>query len=944
MEVEQKKFVGGGSDGHAGDSRRVRVSLSRRGCKWADDVMLKDREQASGVGRDAGLGFYIKASWTVRELASKAEELLLEKQGLALATALVLCPSRDSAIPFYDVASRYVGEGDTVVLVGDVERASARRSAPPGGKPAATAAAAVSSATSPHKVPVTILTGFLGSGKTTMLNHLLHVQREKRIAVIENEFGEVPIDGDLLADGDGLSAAEQVVVLDNGCMCCTVRGDLLGAFSSVLAKMEEAKAREEGDGGGGGGGGGSGRALDSVLVETTGMADPVPIVRTLLQTPAISNSFTLDGVVTLVDAKNILPRLQEGEEEEGESKGEEEIDEAFQQIMFSDRIVVNKVDLVPASTAVEVFQRIRSMNGTAGVVSCSRGKLDPRELEGLGAFDRLMRHAEEEPEMDLEPHSHDHAHSHSHAHEHDHNHGDSACGGEEGGCSLQGPQPCALDHDHGGPTDGTLDGEVCNLEHDHTGHSHDTRHSSQVGTFSLVKKSTEVLSLPFARWVRSLAFLPREKGVLFRSKAVLAVAGSDRKLVFHAVSDVMETREAGRWSDGEDRGCRIVFIGKRLDRAFLEEGFNSTARAVALKRGTIRSPSSPATVAAATLRGGGEAPPPSSDDTATSVATGESMLESLAARVTVGFFSAMLGLGTGEVLRVGETCSGLLAAVEGGHATEHYRALLAEEEKERLSAQPGFHLSLRRSLPKFYLHPLVSAATARSYAKAAAAAKLEMNSSVGQGRTGISFKNAEEVEAAGVTWLEVEQLADPLAKNFVVEFSWRPETMRTFFDSGNSSTNSAMVKISYEANEDAFDEEVDTLKFRLVLRPETAQNNEASVDAASPAVRGTAAAAAENPAASSSSGSALPLHRLMIQTVGGRSCSQVYGLSFHSISPSFQVHVQVPDHRVPYFQTDQLFHKWHPLMESLRAEPRLRFLVRMKPDGSGPLDNMCGCC
>ncbi|CAM9935485.1 unnamed protein product, partial [Ectocarpus sp. 4 AP-2014] len=275
MEVDQKNVVGGGSDGGAGDSRRVRVSLSRRGCKWADDVMLKDRDQASGVGSDAGLEVYFKASWTVRELATKAEELLLEKQGLALATALVLYPSRDSAIPFYDVASHYVGEGDTLVLVGDVERAAVRRSAPPGGKPAE----AVSSAASSHKVPVTILTGFLGSGKTTMLNHLLHVQREKRIAVIENEFGEVPIDGDLLADGDGLSAAEQVVVLDNGCMCCTVRGDLLGAFSSVLAKMEEAK----GSGEGGGGGDGSGRALDSVLVETTGMADPVPIVRTLLQ-------------------------------------------------------------------------------------------------------------------------------------------------------------------------------------------------------------------------------------------------------------------------------------------------------------------------------------------------------------------------------------------------------------------------------------------------------------------------------------------------------------------------------------------------------------------------------------------------------------------------------------------------------------------------------------
>ncbi|CAN0449540.1 unnamed protein product, partial [Laminaria digitata] len=111
------------------------------------------------------------------------------------------------------------------------------------------------------------------------------------------------------------------------------------------------------------------------------------------KTPAISNSFSLDGVVTLVDAKNILPRLQQGEESNGggggggggSGEGEEEVDEAFQQIMFSDRIVVNKVDLVTSATAVEVFQRIRSINASAAVVSCSRGNIDPAELEGLGA-------------------------------------------------------------------------------------------------------------------------------------------------------------------------------------------------------------------------------------------------------------------------------------------------------------------------------------------------------------------------------------------------------------------------------------------------------------------------------------------------------------------------------------------------------------------------------
>ncbi|CAM9196988.1 unnamed protein product, partial [Scytosiphon promiscuus] len=840
--------------------------------------------------------------------------------GLSVATALVLCPSRDSAIPFYDRAADYVGAEETLELVGDVERASRQsvaevsEAAPAGGE---RKSQEEPSASTHDKVPVTILTGFLGAGKTTMLNHLLHVQREKRIAVIENEFGEVPIDGDLLADGDGLSAAEQVVVLDNGCMCCTVRGDLLGAFASVLDKMEEARAKGEGDEGR--------RPLDSVLVETTGMADPVPIVRTLLQTPAISKSFTLDGVVTLVDAKNILPRLREGEEDGGESaEGGEEIDEAFQQIMFSDRIVVNKVDLVPAGTAVEVFQRIRSMNASAGVVSCSRGKIDPAELEGLGAFDRLMREAEQEPNIEEEiPEAHDHSHSHSHGHEDgQHEHDDTCGGGEDGGSCAHAAE------------------EDCSLDHDHTGHSHDTRHSSQVGTFSLVKKSTEVLALPFARWVRSLAFLPKDKGVLFRSKAVLAVAGSDRKLVFHAVSDVMERREAGLWAVGEDRGCRIVFIGKRLDRAFLEEGFNSTARAVSPHRSSTLEAAS---LLLGSVRGGGSGGEASSHGTdgaslpsetpKTSAREEASLLEGLAGSVPGAFFLAMLGLGTADVLRVGEACSGLLAAVEGGHATEHYRILAGGKG---MSTPAGFHLSLRRSSPRFYLHPLVSVPTARSYAKAAAAAKLEMTPSMGQGKTGISFKTADQLEAAGITWLEVEQLADPLAKNFVVEFTWRPETMATFFESPNSSTSSAMVKIEYEVeDEDAFDEEIDTLKFRLVLRPETDENNEASSELAPTAPAGDGAGAP----------SALPLHRLMIQTVGGRSCSQVYGLSFHSISPSFQVHVQVPDHRVPYFQqTDQLFHKWHPLMENLRAEPRLRFLVRMKPDGSGPLDNMCGCC
>ncbi|CAN0288467.1 unnamed protein product [Ascophyllum nodosum] len=895
---------------------KVRVILHRR-CRWPEDSTLSER-QSWGVE----LLVDAKRHWSVRQLATEAEMLLREKHGVTLATALVLCLSRDAAIPFYGQLFDYAEPKERLELVGDVERvrrsalgpASKRETGLETGRSDSHGRASRPSGADPsppQKVPVTILTGFLGAGKTSLLNHLLHTQREKRIAVIENEFGAVPIDAELLADGDGLSAAEQVVVLDNGCMCCSVRGDLLGAFASVSSKLEEAKAR--GDRGN--------KVLDSVLVETTGMADPVPIVRTLLQTPAIANYFALDGVVTLVDAKNLLERLRAGEnaDDEDGATTEGEVDEAFQQIMFSDRIVINKVDLVSASTAVEVFERVRSINSSAGVVSCTKGKLDPAELEGLGAFDRLMREAEEEPVIEEEEDHHDHDHDHSHSHSTTH----SAVRGGEG---ARGPWVPGV----GEAGEGIVElEEACTLEHDHGEHSHGHRHNTQVGTFSLVKKSTEVLALPFARWVRKLAVLPKEKGTLFRSKAVLAVAGSDRKLVFHAVSDVMERKEAGRWTTGEERSCRIVFIGKRLDRAFLEEGFNATCRAVVGK-------------ALPSQQGDGLVCPPSLD-AASLNPPDESFLEAIAVRVPSAFYLAMSGLGTGEILRVASACSGLWRAVEGDQAVEHYRALA----EGGLTKSPGFHLSARRSSPSFYVHHLVSAATARSYAKAAAGAKLEIIPSMGLGRTGISFATPDELEAAGITWLEIEELADPAVKNFVVEFSWRPETMASFFESPNSSTSSAIVKVEYEVeDEDAYDEEVDTLKFRLVLRPETEANNQ--ISSASPPQSAPGAslgvAGGQPDGAGAGTDPAIPMHRLMIQTVGGRSCSQVYGLSFHSLSLSFQVHVPVPDHRVPYFLTDQLFHKWHPLMEQLRTQPRLRFLVRIKPDGSGPLDNMCGCC
>merc|ERR1719362_2267106 len=147
-----------------------------------------------------------------------------------------------------------------------------------------------------EKIPVTILTGFLGSGKTTLLNYILQEQKEKKIAIIENEFGEISID-DALLKNQKMALAEKIVVMDNGCMCCTIRGDLVKGLKSILADMDR------------------GNSIDAVIIETTGMADPVPIVRTFMSNPELTADLRLDAVIALADAKHILGRLDDEVEE-----------------------------------------------------------------------------------------------------------------------------------------------------------------------------------------------------------------------------------------------------------------------------------------------------------------------------------------------------------------------------------------------------------------------------------------------------------------------------------------------------------------------------------------------------------------------------------------------------------------------------------------------------
>ena len=200
----------------------------------------------------------------------------------------------------------------------------------------------------PQKVPVSILTGFLGSGKTTLLNRILTEEHGKRIAVIENEYGEVGIDQALVIDAD-----EEIFEMSNGCICCTVRGDLIRVLGNLMKRRDK---------------------FDYVLVETTGLADPGPVAQTFFMDDEIRTEYALDGIVTLVDAAHIEQQL-------GRS------DESTEQIAFADVLVLNKTDLVDNEALDRLETRLREMNRMAKVVRSERANVTVDTVLNLEAFD-----------------------------------------------------------------------------------------------------------------------------------------------------------------------------------------------------------------------------------------------------------------------------------------------------------------------------------------------------------------------------------------------------------------------------------------------------------------------------------------------------------------------------------------------------------------------------
>jgi G3E family GTPase len=232
-----------------------------------------------------------------------------------------------------------------------------------------------------EKIPVTVLTGYLGAGKTTLLNRILSEPHGKKYAVIVNEFGEIGIDNDLVVGAD-----EEVFEMNNGCICCTVRGDLVRILDGLMRRKGK---------------------FDAIIVETTGLADPAPVAQTFFIDENVGRRTRLDAVVTVADAKWLNDRLKDAPE-------------AKNQIAFADVILINKTDLVSPAELAEVEARIRGINPYAKVHKTERAQIALNEVLGRNAFD-LDRILDIEPEF-LESEDHDHGHDHDHDHHHEDGH------------------------------------------------------------------------------------------------------------------------------------------------------------------------------------------------------------------------------------------------------------------------------------------------------------------------------------------------------------------------------------------------------------------------------------------------------------------------------------------------------------------------------------------
>ncbi len=350
-------------------------------------------------------------------------------------------------------------------------------------------------------IPTTILTGFLGAGKTTLLNRILQEPHGLKIAVIENEFGPESIDNEILVQEN----SEQIIEMNNGCICCTVRGDLITALGSLAARRDAGELH-----------------FDRVIIETTGVANPGPVAQTFFMNDEVAVRYLLDAIVTVVDARHAMQQLDTQEE-------------AQRQVGFADRLLLSKTDLVTAPELAVLRARLMRMNPRAPIVHVDFGRLPIAEVLDLRGFN-LNDKLEIDPDFLTLGAEQGQDHEHEHGHGHDHAHGED--------CAPD----CADDHAHG---------------------AHAPAHQDDIQAFMF--KSDRPFNV--GRLDEFLGGLVQVYGPrMLRYKGVLWMDGSERKIVFQGVHQMMGSDIGGPWAPDEARGSKMVFIGKNLPRDTFIEG------------------------------------------------------------------------------------------------------------------------------------------------------------------------------------------------------------------------------------------------------------------------------------------------------------------------------------------------------------------------------------
>jgi G3E family GTPase len=343
-------------------------------------------------------------------------------------------------------------------------------------------------------IPATILTGFLGSGKTTLLQRVLKEAHGQKIAVVENEFGEESIDNEILVN----DTEEQIIQLNNGCVCCTIREDLRSTLQLLAAKKRKGLLD-----------------FERVVIETTGLADPGPVTQTFFMDDEIAESYLLDSIITLVDAKHANQQLDERQE-------------ARRQVGFADQIFLSKTDLVTPAEVEALTHRLKHMNPRAPQKAVHFGEVPIAEVFDLRGFN-LNAKLEIDPDF-LNADEHDHDHDHDH-HDHDHEHGE------------------------------------------HCDHPHHHHHDDDVKSF--VFKSERAFDP--AKLEDFLGAIVNIYGPrMLRYKGVLNIKGTDRKVIFQGVHQLMGSDLGPEWGPEEQRLSKMVFIGIDLPKDILTQGLQQS--------------------------------------------------------------------------------------------------------------------------------------------------------------------------------------------------------------------------------------------------------------------------------------------------------------------------------------------------------------------------------